>query len=124
MSLLADKDDYRIGEAAELVGVERHVLRYWESEFGLEPKRSVTNHRVYSRDDVTKLLKIRRLLHEEGFTIAGAKKALSGAQEPATGVDAGRVNDALQRLSAVRAALKTASDRYARVGVADGRADG
>src|SRR5271165_5119175 len=68
---------YRIGEVAELVGVEPHVLRYWEREFrSIRPTKSAKGQRVYSRRDVENLLRVRELLYSEGFTIAGAKKKL------------------------------------------------
>jgi DNA-binding transcriptional MerR regulator len=75
---------FRIGEVAELVGVEPHVLRYWEREFrSIRPTKSAKGQRVYSRRDVENLMRVRQLLYSEGFTIAGAKKKL---QRP--GVDA------------------------------------
>lgn len=82
---------FRIGEVAELVGVEPHVLRYWEREFrSIRPTKSAKGQRVYSRRDVESLMRVRELLYREGFTIAGAKKKLqrSGvepqeAREPA-----------------------------------------
>ena len=68
---------YRIGEVAEVVGVEPHVLRYWESEFGtIRPQKSPKGQRVYSRRDLEKLLRVKELLYSEGYTIAGAKKRL------------------------------------------------
>lgn len=68
---------YRIGEVAELVGVEPHVLRYWEREFrSIRPTKSAKGQRVYSRRDVESLMRVRELLYQEGFTIAGAKKKL------------------------------------------------
>jgi DNA-binding transcriptional MerR regulator len=68
---------YRIGEVAELVGVEPHVLRYWEREFRtIRPTKSAKGQRVYSRRDVENLMRVRTLLYGEGFTIAGAKKKL------------------------------------------------
>src|SRR5208282_108453 len=68
---------FRIGEVAELVGVEPHVLRYWEREFRtIRPTKSAKGQRVYSRRDVENLLRVRELLYSEGFTIAGAKKKL------------------------------------------------
>src|SRR5580692_7636283 len=68
---------FRIGEVAELVGVEPHVLRYWEREFrAIRPTKSAKGQRVYSRRDVENLLRVRELLYREGFTIAGAKKKL------------------------------------------------
>ena len=69
---------YRIGEVSELVGVEPHVLRYWETEFRrwVRPERSGSGQRVYSRRDVAKLRRIRQLLHVEGYTLKGAKRRL------------------------------------------------
>jgi DNA-binding transcriptional MerR regulator len=68
---------FRIGEVAELVGVEPHVLRYWEREFrSIRPTKSAKGQRVYSRKDVENLMRVRELLYREGFTIAGAKKKL------------------------------------------------
>jgi DNA-binding transcriptional MerR regulator len=68
---------FRIGEVAELVGVEPHVLRYWEREFrGIRPTKSAKGQRVYSRRDLETLLRVRDLLYKEGFTIAGARKKL------------------------------------------------
>jgi DNA-binding transcriptional MerR regulator len=68
---------YRIGEVAQIVGVQPHVLRYWESEFRtIRPRKSNKGQRVYSRRDVEKLLRVKDLLKNQGFTIAGAKKQL------------------------------------------------
>jgi DNA-binding transcriptional MerR regulator len=68
---------YRIGEVAQAVGVQPHVLRYWESEFGsIRPQKSARGQRVYSHKDLEKLLRVKQLLHAEGYTIAGAKKKL------------------------------------------------
>lgn len=70
---------YRIGEVAQIVGVEVHVLRYWETEFpSVRPMRSRKGQRVYSRRDVELLLEIRRLLKVERLTVEGARKRLSG----------------------------------------------
>src|SRR5919204_2358119 len=69
---------YRIGEVCEIVGVEAHVLRYWESEFPqLAPPKNKAGQRTYRPKDIDLLLQIRKLLYEEGFTIAGARKKLS-----------------------------------------------
>jgi DNA-binding transcriptional MerR regulator len=68
---------YRIGEVSQIVGVQPHVLRYWETEFRtIRPQKSHKGQRVYSRRDVEKLLKVKDLLKNQGFTIAGAKKKL------------------------------------------------
>jgi len=77
---------YRIGEVCEIVGLEAHVLRYWESEFPqLAPPKNKAGQRTYRPRDIELLLHIRKLLYEEGFTIAGARKKLSadsGAVDP------------------------------------------
>src|SRR5437764_14700208 len=74
---LPSKLFFRIGEVAELVGVEPHVLRYWEREFrSIRPSKSAKGQRVYSRRDVENLQRVRELLYGQGFTIAGAKKKL------------------------------------------------
>lgn len=65
----------KIGEAAALLGVESYVLRFWETQFPfLRPRHTRSKHRFYSARDVETLRLIKRLLHEERFTIAGAKK--------------------------------------------------
>jgi DNA-binding transcriptional MerR regulator len=76
---------FRIGEVASLVGVEPHVLRYWEREFrSIRPTKSAKGQRVYSRRDVENLMRVRDLLYSEGFTIAGAKRKLQRGAEPDT----------------------------------------
>src|SRR5689334_7753467 len=73
---------YRIGEVSEIVGVQPHVLRYWETEFrSIRPQKSSKGQRVYSRRDVEKLLRVKDLLRNQGFTIAGARKRLSDASD-------------------------------------------
>ena len=76
-TFLPDKLFFKIGEVSDIVGVKAHVLRYWESEFSaLAPKKTRGSHRQYSRKDVELAMHIRQLLHDEGFTIAGAKRRL------------------------------------------------
>jgi DNA-binding transcriptional MerR regulator len=73
---------FRIGEVASLVGVEPHVLRYWEREFRtIRPNKSAKGQRVYSRRDVENLLRVRELLYGQGFTIAGARKKLRDKED-------------------------------------------
>jgi DNA-binding transcriptional MerR regulator len=68
---------YRIGEVSRLADLKPFVLRYWESEFPmLEPVKSSSGHRLYRQEDVDLVLKIKRLLYDEGFTIAGARRHL------------------------------------------------
>jgi DNA-binding transcriptional MerR regulator len=74
---------YRIGEVSDIVGVQPHVLRYWETEFrSIRPQKSSKGQRVYSRRDVEKLLRVKDLLKNQGFTIAGARKRLSEPAAP------------------------------------------
>lgn len=76
---LPDKLYFRIGEVAGIVGVEPHVLRYWETEFrSIRPEKSRKGQRVYSRRDVDTLLKVKELLYGHRYTIAGAKRKLRG----------------------------------------------
>jgi len=75
---IPDKLFFKIGEVCEICGVQPHVLRYWETEFPqLAPQKNRAGQRVYRRRDVEMVLHIKRLLKEEGYTIAGAKKRLA-----------------------------------------------
>lgn len=77
MEFVPNKLYYKIGEVCEIVGVPAHVLRFWETEFSaLTPPKSRSGHRTYRPRDIELLLAIRRLLYEEGYTIAGARKRL------------------------------------------------
>ncbi len=68
---------YRIGEVSRLSELKPFVLRYWETEFPmLEPVKSPSGHRMYRQEDVDMVFKIKRLLYDEGFTIAGARRHL------------------------------------------------
>jgi len=74
---IPDKLYFKIGEVSKLACVEPHVLRYWETEFNeIQPKRANSNQRLYRRVDVETILQIKTLLHEQKFTISGAKKFL------------------------------------------------
>ena len=76
---IPEKVYFRIGEVSILVGVDPHVLRYWESEFSvIRPFRGKSKQRLYRRQDVENLLFIKTLLHDEGYTISGARKLLKG----------------------------------------------
>ncbi len=81
---IPDKLYFKIGEVAKMADVPTHVLRYWESEFsGIKPKRANSKQRLYRRQDVELILKIKTLLHDQGYTIAGARKLiLSGKEIP------------------------------------------
>ena len=89
---IPDKDEFKIGEVCEIAGVKPFVLRYWETEFPeLAPAKGAGGQRTYTRADVQLILRIKQLLYEERFTVAGAKKRLSeelaGQAPKATKVD-------------------------------------
>ncbi|MFH1138040.1 MAG: MerR family transcriptional regulator [Pseudomonadota bacterium] len=74
---IPDKVYFKIGEAASIVGVEPHVLRFWESEFPqVRPTRAPSKQRLYTRRELETFLLIKKLLYDEQFTISGAKKKL------------------------------------------------
>ena len=75
---IPEKSLFRIGEVSRLTATKAFVLRYWESEFPtLQPVKSPSGHRLYRREDIETVFEIKRLLYEEGFTIAGARKHLA-----------------------------------------------
>ncbi len=76
--IIPEKLFFKIGEVCELAGVQAHVLRYWESEFPmLAPQKNRAGQRVYRKRDVEIALRVKELLYEEQYTIAGAKKRLA-----------------------------------------------
>ena len=115
----SEKLYYRIGEVAELTDVKPYVLRYWESEFKwMAPGKSRSNQRLYRKQDIETILLIKKLLYDQRFTIAGAKKRL---KELGTGSEraialatpppmdpgdwAGNLREIRSELEAIRAAL-------------------
>ena len=118
---LPDKLYFRIGEVADIVGVEPHVLRYWETEFrSIRPEKSRTGQRVYSRRDVEALLKVKGLLYGHGYTIAGAKKKLRAegvepvAENEGASQEASRLREALLEVRGDLAAALADVDSWAR----------
>src|SRR5579864_1053239 len=78
---MPEKALFRIGEVSRLTETKTFVLRFWESEFpSLQPVKSPAGHRLYRREDIETVFTIKRLLYEEGFTIAGARKHLAERQ--------------------------------------------
>lgn len=76
---MAKKLYYKIGEACKILDIQPYVLRYWETEFtSLSPSKSKSGQRTYTEKDLEVIGRIKELLYEEGFTIAGAKKRLEG----------------------------------------------
>ena len=84
---------FKIGEVCEITDTQPYVLRYWESEFpALAPAKNSSGQRIYRRKDIETVLRIKQLLYEEGFTIAGAKKRLEaemGGRAPTPNTMAG-----------------------------------
>jgi len=75
---IPEKLFFKIGEVCEIAGVQAHVLRYWETEFPmLQPQKNRAGQRTYRRRDVEMALRIKELLYDEQYTIAGAKRKLS-----------------------------------------------
>ncbi len=120
---MAEKLYYKIGEACKQLDIQPYVLRYWETEFpALSPDKSKSGQRVYSRQDLAIIRRIKELLYDEGYTIAGAKKKLegelrSGSLEEAAGPKpAAKVKAAAQAetpKAAARAPAASASDASA-----------
>ena len=80
--VIPDRLYFKIGDVARLCGVEPYVLRFWETQFPqLKPNKSGTGQRLYRRREVELALEIKRLVHGEGYTIAGARQALEGAHK-------------------------------------------
>ncbi len=78
---IPEKLFFKIGEVCDIAGVQAHVLRYWETEFPmLQPQKNRAGQRTYRRRDVEMALRIKELLYDEQYTIAGAKKKLAGEQ--------------------------------------------
>ncbi len=74
---IPEKLYYKIGEVAKFTGIKTHVLRYWETEFkAIRPNKSRSNQRLYRKQDVELILRLKDLLYNQGFTIAGARKKL------------------------------------------------
>jgi DNA-binding transcriptional MerR regulator len=101
---------YRIGEVSKLTGIEAYVLRYWESQFRwMSPAKSRAQQRLYRKRDIDIILLIKRLLYQERFTIAGAKKKLQelgmGRALDAPQLDLALDADPRQQLRRIREAL-------------------
>ncbi len=84
--IIPDKLYFRIGEVSTLSRLPAYVLRFWETEFPqLKPTKSSTGQRMYRRRDVENILSIKKLLYEEGYTIAGAREKFKADVRPAKG---------------------------------------
>ncbi len=115
---IPDRIYFKIGDVSQIAGIETHVLRFWESEFPmLEPKKTARGHRQYKRKDVELVLAIKRLLYEEKFTIAGARKALRTrrstvpeAEAPARPISREAIREIREQLQEILALLSAGGD--------------
>jgi DNA-binding transcriptional MerR regulator len=81
--VIPDRLYFKIGDVARICGVETYVLRFWETQFPqLKPNKGGTGQRLYRRREVELALEIKRLVHREGYTIAGARQALESGPRP------------------------------------------
>ena len=112
-SISHDRLYYRIGEVSRITGLKPHVLRYWESEFKvIKPYKGGSLQRLYRKKDVDLVLRIKKLLYDEGFTIAGAKRKIRDIERGREGLmkprrtEQGSNEKAHELLIAVRDELK------------------
>ena len=106
---IPDKLYFKIGEVAKLAGVPTHVLRYWESEFpAIQPKRANSKQRLYRKKDVETIFKVKLLLHDHGYTIAGARRFLKSGEKINKPVQKNNFLDEnlSQKLSTIKQELK------------------
>jgi DNA-binding transcriptional MerR regulator len=114
---IPDRLYFRIGDVARICGVEPYVLRFWETQFpSLKPNKGGTGQRLYRRREVELALRIKQLVHDEGYTLAGARQAMEVAPRPTrtkqgvlplTGEQAQqRLDGAIAAIGRVRAELR------------------
>jgi DNA-binding transcriptional MerR regulator len=114
MSPSEEKPFYKIGEVCDLTGTQPYVLRFWESEFpSLAPKKNRSGQRIYRKRDIELIKRIKTLLYEQEYTIAGARKILEtepdgGDETPESGRDAGHAAPAVATKQAGRHAAGAA----------------
>ncbi len=90
--LKKDRKYYRIGQASEIIGVEPHILRFWEKQFKEIKPRRISGQRLYRAKDLEILKRIKELLYHEGYTIPGAQKRLREKPLPGNGQNSGPGN--------------------------------
>ncbi|THB70554.1 MAG: MerR family transcriptional regulator [Desulfobulbaceae bacterium] len=106
MTEIPDKLYFKIGEVSKLADVAPHVLRYWETEFSdIKPKRANSKQRLYRREDVELILVIKDLLHDQGYTISGAKKLIGDAEDIASLASPVETHEVSERLITVKEEL-------------------
>jgi DNA-binding transcriptional MerR regulator len=105
---IPDRLYFRIGDVAKICSVEPYVLRFWETQFpALKPNKGGTGQRLYRRREVELAVRIKQLVHDEGYTLAGARQALEAA--PRAKGKQGKLTltseQSLQRLEAATATI-------------------
>lgn len=107
---IPDKTYFRIGEISKILGVEPYVVRYWETEFRtVRPIRTKSEQRLYRRKDLEALALIKKLLYQDRFTIAGAKKKLQElTKEPEAALPANE--DCRKKLRSIQKELRAIRD--------------
>ena len=110
---IPDRLYFKIGDVAQICGVEAYVLRFWETQFPqLKPNKSGTGQRLYRRRDVEQALEIKQLVHGQGYTLQGARQALGKKPAPMTGqpsgiaLVSGSENGQTSRVQRIRAELR------------------
>ncbi len=105
---IPDKLYFKIGEVSELLELPTHVLRFWETEFKrIKPKRTSSGQRLYRKKDVAFIIKIKHLLYEKGFTIAGARQHIKSKQDFVEALSQTlSVNELRHELEQIRALIK------------------
>ena len=100
---------YRVGEVSQKIGVESYVLRYWEKMFPqLKPEKDESGQRVYTQADIDVVSRIKNLLHEQRYTIDGARKKL---REESKTRDSGDISELQTTLEKVKSILREVSAR-------------
>src|SRR5580693_49685 len=107
---IPDRLYFKIGDVARICGLETYVLRFWESQFPqLKPNKSGTGQRLYRRREVELVLEIKRLVHEEGYTLPGARHALDQHSRRPGGADSNGHKEA-REMPDVRIAQSSVQD--------------
>jgi DNA-binding transcriptional MerR regulator len=103
---IPEKLYFKIGEVGKILGLPTYVLRFWETEFNsLNPKRTATGQRSYTKKDIELILEIKSLLYEKKFTIAGARNYLRIKSKPDGLLSAGFLKDLKAELKTIKQLL-------------------
>lgn len=109
--VIPDRLYFKIGDVAQICGVETYVLRFWETQFPqLKPNKSGTGQRLYRKREVELAVEIKKLVHEEGYTIAGARQALESGQRRAKPAPAAAASPAVRSESQTATILQVKSE--------------